>query len=172
MAETTIGGRLREALAERGMSLAALSEKAKLVYSSVQNYVADKQSPGAEALTKISRETGINIHWLLTGEGEMFLKEISVIPREITLSDYQGIRAKFTNFDDVFSMKAPIYFADAKERPLEIQAIGLRFALRSVFEHAKLDLAEFLQGRDLEMMSYDELLAALYDSLKLLPNLQ
>lgn len=108
MAEKTIGARLREALTEIGMSMAALSEAADVPYSSVQNYAADKQLPGAEALIKIKRASGISIDWLLAGEGETFSKPQSRQPRPLQMSDYQELRERFTNFDDVFQVRKSV----------------------------------------------------------------
>jgi transcriptional regulator with XRE-family HTH domain len=169
MTEATIGGRLREALAEKGMSLTALSEVAGLVYSSVQNYVANKQSPRAEALAKIARATKINLNWLLNGDGEMFTETVSIVPREITMRDYQELRTRFTNFDEVFTTKNPYGFADVKERMPELDAENARSIIRYMVKQANVDLAVFLDGRNLETISNDELHAAMMDTLKLIP---
>ncbi|WP_167525179.1 helix-turn-helix domain-containing protein [Roseomonas genomospecies 6] len=157
MVETTIGSRLRDALAESGMSLAALSEKAGLVYSSVQNYAADKQNPGAEALTKIGRATGINLHWLLSGEGEKFTKAVAIIPREMTMRDYQELRARFTNFDEVFTFKNPWEFGDVKENMPEYEAMSFRGTIRAMEALGIGDVQSVLAGRNLDHMSRDEL---------------
>ena len=68
----TIGGRLRDGLVACGMSMADLAKKAGIPYRSIQNYTADEQKPGADALIKIKQATGISIDWLLTGEGRPF----------------------------------------------------------------------------------------------------
>lgn len=105
MSKGTIGARLKEALAERGMSMTALSEGAGLPYNSVQNYAADRQMPGSEALIKIRQAAGISIDWLLTGEGDKFVDTSIPAPRELTLQDYRELRVQFTNFDEVFQFR-------------------------------------------------------------------
>ncbi|SMH32017.1 helix-turn-helix domain-containing protein [Azospirillum agricola] len=157
MVETTFGSRLRDALAESGMSLAALSDRAQLVYSSVQNYASDKQNPGAEALAKIARATGINLHWLLTGEGEKFFRSVPTIAREITMRDYQELRARFSNFDNVFTFKNPWEFGDVKENMPEYEAMSFRGAIRAMEKLRIGDVQTVLAGRDLDQMPLDEL---------------
>ena len=71
--EDTIGTRLRRTVDSRGMSLKDLHRVSGVPYRSLQNYVSDRQKPGAEALLKIREALHVNIDWLLTGDGDKFL---------------------------------------------------------------------------------------------------
>lgn len=157
MVETTFGSRLRDALTECGMTLAALSEKAGLVYSSIQNYAADKQNPGAEALAKIARATGINLNWLLTGEGDKFIKNIPAAKREMLLRDYIDLRNKFLNFDEVFILREIRGLSDTNDTIDEYRKMLYRNIIRSMKDLGIGDIRSHLAGRDLGTMSEAEL---------------
>lgn len=170
-----IGERLKEALTEIGVTLAEAAKRSEIPYRSLQNYTTPSpelaQQPGAEALMKLRKAFGISIDWLLTGEGEKFVQSVTFVPREITMMDYQELRVRFTNFDEVFKIKNPWEFADNKPTA-EGDAEAWRHAIRFTAEQAKLDLAEFLDGRSLETMSNEELKDAAMSILKLLPSRQ
>jgi transcriptional regulator with XRE-family HTH domain len=106
MEPSEIAARLRRTLKDCGLSQAAL-EQYGLPYRTVQNYVSKNQVPGGEALTKIRDATGVNIDWLLTGEGEQFEDRSKMEPRKLELSDIQELMTRFTDFADYFTMKLP-----------------------------------------------------------------
>lgn len=64
--------------AERLMYLAGSSrsidvaEWCGLPYNTINNYINTGRMPSAEALLKISESHSVNIHWLLTGLGEIY----------------------------------------------------------------------------------------------------
>ena len=156
-----LGDRLKLALAEIGGTLAEAAKRSGIPYRSLQNYTAASselaQQPGAEALFKIRKAFGISIDWLLTGEGDKFAKSANFSPREITMRDYQELRARFSNFDEVFSINNPWDFADVKIQLPEIEARKWRSIIRHLSETHNLDLTAFLQERNLEAMPNEEL---------------
>jgi len=103
--KAAVGKRLKQALAALGLPMTTLSEKSGLIYSSVQNYVAGKQMPGGEALTKIRESTGINADWILTGEGEMMSKTMEAQPRNFTIDDLRELRSRFIDFDEKLQLR-------------------------------------------------------------------
>lgn len=169
MADETIGKRLRQALSERGLSMAALGEQAGLPYSSIQNYAADKQLPGAEALIKIRRAIGVSIDWLLTGEADAPSDNYTPISRQLRMADYQELRSRFTNFDQIFQIIDPWKFQDVEERMPEYRlAMAVGF-LRWLAENEVDVLQVLLRGREIDHLSMEEAEGALWDYLKHLP---
>jgi transcriptional regulator with XRE-family HTH domain len=104
MEPSKVAARLRRTLKDCGLSQAAL-EQYGLPYRTVQNYVSKNQMPGGEALTKIRDATGVNIDWLLTGEGEQFEDRSKMQPRPMELADIQELMGRFTDFADYFVMR-------------------------------------------------------------------
>lgn len=71
----TFGDRFKKAFA--GHSKAAISRKLGLSYQAVKNY-ANGRLPDAVRLKDISKATGCSIHWLVTGEGAIFVENLGV----------------------------------------------------------------------------------------------
>ncbi|MCT8517665.1 helix-turn-helix domain-containing protein [Glaesserella parasuis] len=75
-----------------GGSIAKFSERSGINYRSVQNYMRGEREPNSEAYLKFA-QLGININWLLTGQGEMFIggtPESPLTQKEQTLlEDYR-----------------------------------------------------------------------------------
>ncbi|WP_040977409.1 helix-turn-helix domain-containing protein [Necropsobacter massiliensis] len=75
-----------------GDSITKFSERSGINYRSVQNYMRGEREPNAEAFLKFA-QLGININWLLTGQGEMFIggtPESTLTQKEQTLlEDYR-----------------------------------------------------------------------------------
>jgi transcriptional regulator with XRE-family HTH domain len=51
---------------------AEFAEKLLVNITTIQKYEAGKSTPNAKVLQRIHEETGANLHWLLTGEGEPY----------------------------------------------------------------------------------------------------
>lgn len=66
----SIGDRLKQWRANKYLKQDEASAQLGIPFSTYQKYEMDNRSPGADALEKIAR-VGININWLLTGEGDM-----------------------------------------------------------------------------------------------------
>jgi transcriptional regulator with XRE-family HTH domain len=71
-----LGGRLKEARQRLGVTQATLAETSGIPLKTYKKYEGDLILPGAEALTGLMKGGGINLHWLLTGEGPMLLKDM------------------------------------------------------------------------------------------------
>lgn len=72
----SIKERLKKVIEYKGLNLKTFSEITKIPYRSIQNYLRSEREPNLEALTKIGVNTDVNLHWLITGEGEMFNSSI------------------------------------------------------------------------------------------------
>ncbi|MBN6060440.1 helix-turn-helix domain-containing protein [Aggregatibacter actinomycetemcomitans] len=68
----SINNRVCLIIEQFGGSITKFSERSGINYRSVQNYMRGDREPNSEAYLKFA-QLGININWLLTGEGEMFI---------------------------------------------------------------------------------------------------
>ena len=71
-----IKDRLKLAFDAKSLKLVAVCEISGIPYSTLQNYLRDVREPTVENLIKLSTHLNINLHWLLTGQGEMFINEV------------------------------------------------------------------------------------------------
>lgn len=62
--QTSIGRRLKRWLAFKGWSIRTLADRSHVPYRTLQNYLGDERSPGAEQLAGLLR-AGIDLNWLL-----------------------------------------------------------------------------------------------------------
>jgi len=67
-AKMSVGKRLRTAIEREYKNLKEFSEAADIPYRTLQEYISDTRSPGADALLKINAKLSVSIDWLLTGE--------------------------------------------------------------------------------------------------------
>ena len=75
-----------------GGSITKFSERSGINYRSVQNYMRGDREPNSDAYLKFA-QLGININWLLTGDGEMFIggtpESILTQQEQALLEDYR-----------------------------------------------------------------------------------
>lgn len=64
--------RLKQVMEAKSFNLKTFSEQADIPYRTLQNYILSGREPSAEALIKLYTQLGINLNWLLSGEGKMF----------------------------------------------------------------------------------------------------
>lgn len=83
-----LGERLKKIRTDQGMSRDQLAELFKISRATIQNYENGERSPNAEYLANYYKFFGINLHWLITGNGaatfQSFLLDGNAIssPRE------------------------------------------------------------------------------------------
>ena len=65
--------RLKAVLKHKGLKIKTFSELTEIPYSTCQSYLSGTREPGMEGLTTICLRLYVNLNWLLTGEGEMFI---------------------------------------------------------------------------------------------------
>jgi len=74
----TTSERLKQVMEVKGFNLKTFSEQADIPYRTLQNYILTNREPNAESLVKLHSRLGINLNWLMSGEGEMFGSEIGL----------------------------------------------------------------------------------------------
>jgi transcriptional regulator with XRE-family HTH domain len=67
-----IGDRLKMVRKLKGLSLGKLAALTGLSKGNLSSYENNKTNPSVTALVPILKHLGVNINWLLTGEGEIF----------------------------------------------------------------------------------------------------
>ena len=72
-----LGHRIKQFRQELGVSQTDFAGNAGIPIDTLRKYESDKRAPGSEALLSMCR-AGANINWLLTGEGPILLRNISV----------------------------------------------------------------------------------------------
>lgn len=63
--------RLKRVMEAKGFNLKTFAEQADIPYRTLQNYILSGREPSAEALMKLHTRLGINLNWLVSGNGEM-----------------------------------------------------------------------------------------------------
>ena len=81
----------RSARGKANRSIVACSED-RYCHGTVQRWEKGEQVPDSNYLMRIAKATGVASHWLLTGEGEMFLPEpIKGIVHPLPMSRYRKL---------------------------------------------------------------------------------
>jgi repressor LexA len=72
--KSTIGDRIRKARENKEIDQSALASKVDIATRTVQRWEKGEQVPGGDFLMQIARVTGVRPDWLLTGEGDMYIR--------------------------------------------------------------------------------------------------
>lgn len=72
-----MGSRLRMLRRERGLTLRILSSKIGVHYASIANWETDRSAPGSATIERLASFFGVNVKWLASGDGPMFLDLVS-----------------------------------------------------------------------------------------------
>ena len=91
-----ISERLKQVLDAKNMTVTEFSKVTGISYRSAMNYLNEGRDPNVDALVKIHKGLGINITWLLTGDGVMFdtiSLENSISVQEKELIGYYRMRS-------------------------------------------------------------------------------
>lgn len=72
----SIGERMKQVRQRLGLTQATMAEETGITLVSYKRYEGSKAMPSADALESFSK-LEINLHWLLTGDGEMLLKDMA-----------------------------------------------------------------------------------------------
>ena len=71
--------RLKQVMDAKGFNLKTFAEQADIPYRTLQNYILSGREPNAEALMKLHSRLGINLNWLVSGNGEMFTNNTEIL---------------------------------------------------------------------------------------------
>lgn len=91
--------RLKKILSLKGMNIKEFSESSGLAYRTAQNYLSGDREPNIAGLIKINTHLGVDINWLLTGEGVPFLDEDTTVTENL-LPDEQELLTEYREATD------------------------------------------------------------------------
>lgn len=75
--KNTINDRIRKARLAKSLDQANLAARLDIATRTLQRWEKGEQVPDSNHLMKIAKRTNVSPHWLLTGEGEMFVRRVS-----------------------------------------------------------------------------------------------
>lgn len=73
-----ISERLRQVCEAKNWKITDFAEQAGIAYRTMQGYIGGEREPNAEGMTGIAK-AGVNLNWLVSGEGEMFTNNTEII---------------------------------------------------------------------------------------------
>ena len=73
-----ISNRLKQVLLAKNLTVKEFSSLTGISYRSAMNYLNEGRDPNVESLIKFHKILGINLTWLLTGEGAMFFQSAMI----------------------------------------------------------------------------------------------
>lgn len=71
----TIGKRVKELKNALSMTSSELAEKLNIPVRTIGSYERDEATPGAKFLAALVDDLNVNVNWLLTGRGSMFISK-------------------------------------------------------------------------------------------------
>jgi transcriptional regulator with XRE-family HTH domain len=86
--------RLRQAILAKYKSIKDFCSDTGIAYRTVHGYLSGSREPDADNLAKIYAQSSINIGWLLTGKGDMFVGEVQQVSSVIPLDSAPKERIK------------------------------------------------------------------------------
>ena len=73
-----ISERLRQVCEAKKWKITDFAELAGIAYRTMQGYIGGERESNAEGMTGIAK-AGVNLNWLVSGEGEMFKNNTEII---------------------------------------------------------------------------------------------
>ena len=103
-AQMCISERLRQVCEAKNWKIKDFAEQTGIAYRTLPGYVGGEREPNAEGMTAIAK-AGVNLNWLVSGEGEMF----QIATQEIAMSEQEekllnNYRTMPENLKDAFSI--------------------------------------------------------------------
>lgn len=92
----SISERLKAIIHSKGLNIKGFSDATEIPYRTVQNYLLDDRDPNVESLLKMATAMNINLHWLITGEGKMFV----TVNDDLSLPE-MGLIQAYRNCDNI-----------------------------------------------------------------------
>ncbi len=74
----SISERLKQVCEAKNWKITDFADRAGIAYRTMQGYIGGEREPNAEGMTGIAK-AGVNLNWLVSGEGEMFKNNTEII---------------------------------------------------------------------------------------------
>ena len=89
-----ISERLRQVCEAKNWKITDFAEQTGIAYRTMQGYIGGEREPNAEGMSGIAK-AGVNLNWLVSGEGEMFIENsnnlILTIDEMNLLENYRSV---------------------------------------------------------------------------------
>lgn len=105
-ADGLIGSRLRSWRKTIPLKSYQLADKIKITSSSLSEIELNKSLPSADTLAKLSKETNLNLEWLLTGQGKMCQEKTDDDDEDVNNAEFNKL---------IKSLKRIVKFGDEKK---------------------------------------------------------
>jgi hypothetical protein len=93
-AQMCISERLRQVCEAKNWKITDFAEQTGIAYRTMQGYIGGEREPNAEGMSGIAK-AGVNLNWLVSGEGEMFIENsnnlILTIDEMNLLENYRSV---------------------------------------------------------------------------------
>lgn len=133
--------RLRLAISNTGLSMAAVARACDIPYRTLQNYLLESRVPPGDALQKICITLKINANWLFSGVGNTFLMEPGNLHNDkINQRLLEIIIEEF----EVCDIVKTVYYSP-KEKSIAISLIYAEFS--ELIDESPADAAEIIHDK-------------------------
>ncbi|MDO8940856.1 MAG: XRE family transcriptional regulator [Methylicorpusculum sp.] len=130
-----ISDRLKQIRDRFNLSQPAAAAKFNIVAGTWKQYERGPSEPGSGALRNLA-EGGINIHWLLTGEGEMLLEDVKVLPKALEIRTNRILA-------DAGDPAAKDYFQQVGKN-IDDKELAAETVLQAILNDAEIEVPEML----------------------------
>lgn len=130
-----VSDRLKEIRLKLNMSQPDASMKFHIPLPSWKSYEKGPSEPGAGALRNLA-DGGVNIHWLLTGEGDMLLDNAKVLPKELVRNTHRVLA-------DAGDQAAKDYFKQIG-KDIDDKDLAAETVLQTILDEAGVEVPEIL----------------------------
>lgn len=154
-AHMDISTRLRAAIEDRYKSIQAFSRAADVPYRTIYQYLSGTRLPGAEVLVKLCAQLGLNIHWLLTGEGDKYVSTAVLLGSEASLEHDASTQDPGGDdvIDDVVDWRLRAEAAEQKARELEADLRRFQATVDTYRRHEVTQLLSDLGLTDMALLA-------------------
>ena len=102
-----ISERLRQVCEAKNWKITDFAEQTGIAYRTMQVYIGGEREPNAEGMSGIAK-AGVNLNWLVGGEGEMFqavVQNTMSEKEEKLITDYRAMPENLSNHLSLFISK-------------------------------------------------------------------
>ena len=94
MGKTSIGSRIRESRENKGLDQSILSKELGVTTRTLQRWEKGEQIPDAVSVLRIAEATEVQPQWILSGEGETYIKKGLTLKGKLPQADLPNVRLR------------------------------------------------------------------------------
>lgn len=89
--------RFKQVVSQSGKNQKELAELCDVTHQYFSQAINGRHVPSLKVLTPLAKETGVNLHWLLTGEGEMYFGKPNANPSNNGGNEMERLKNELLN---------------------------------------------------------------------------